>query len=70
MLSKNSASAGIFEQRKPDYEEALKKCGYKAKLQYMQPNLQQNNTRRRTGKNIWFNRNTVVTATLIMYHKL
>ena len=36
----------------------------------MQPNLQQNNTRRRTEKNIWFNRNTVVTATLKIYHKL
>ena len=54
-LSRNSSSAEIFEQSKLDYEEALKKCGYKAKLQYIQPNLQQNNTRRRTRKIIWFN---------------
>ena len=54
-LSKNSSIAEIFEQSTPDYEEALKKCGCKAKLQYIQPNLQQNNTRRRTWKIIWFN---------------
>ena len=36
-LSRNSSSTVIFEQSKPDYEEALKKCGYKPKLQYMQP---------------------------------
>ena len=53
-LSRNSSSAEIFEQSKPDYEEALKKCGYKEKLKYMQPNLQQNKTRRRTWKIIWF----------------
>ena len=39
-LSRNSSSAGIFEQSKPDYEEALKKCSYKAKLQCIQPNIQ------------------------------
>ena len=38
-LSRNSSSAEIFEQSKLDYEEALKKCGFKAKLQYIQPNL-------------------------------
>ena len=38
-----------------DYKEPLKKCGYKGKLQYIQPILQQNNTRRRTRKIIWFN---------------
>ena len=54
-LSRNSSSAEIFEQSKPDYEEALEKCGYKAKLLYIQPNLQQNITRRRTRKIIWFN---------------
>ena len=54
-LSRNSSSAEIFQQSKPDYEEALKKCGYKAKLQYIQPNLQQNNTRKRTQKIICFN---------------
>ena len=52
--SRNSSSAEIFEQLKPDYEEALKKCGYKVKLQYIQPNLQQNKIRR-TRKIIWFN---------------
>ena len=30
-LSRNSSNAEIFEQSKPDYEEPLKKCGYKAK---------------------------------------
>ena len=54
-LSRNSSSAKIFEQSKPHYEEALKKCDYKAKLQYIQPNFQQNNTRKRTRKIIWFN---------------
>ena len=34
-LSRNSSSAEIFEQSKLDYEEPLKKCGYKAKLQYI-----------------------------------
>ena len=33
-LSRNSSSAEIFEQWKPDCEEALEKCGYKPKLQY------------------------------------
>ena len=47
-LSRNS-------QSKPDYEEALKKCDYKAKLHHIQPNLPQNNIRRRTRKFIWFN---------------
>ena len=54
-LSRNSSSAEIFEQSKPDYEETLKNCGYKAKLQYIQPNFQQNNARKRTRKIIWFN---------------
>ena len=54
-LSRNSSSAEIFEQSKPGYEEALKKYGCKAKLQSIEPNLQQNNTRRRTRKIIWFN---------------
>ena len=51
----NSSSPEIFEQLKSDYEEAVKKGGYKAKLQYTQPKLQQNSTRKRTGKIIWFN---------------
>ena len=37
-LSRKSSSAEIFEQSKLDYEEALNKCGYKAKMQYIQPN--------------------------------
>ena len=53
-LSRNSSSAKIFEQSKPHYEEALKKCDCKAKLQYIQPNFQQNNTRKKTRKIIWF----------------
>ena len=31
-LFRYSSSGEIFEQPKPDYEEALKKCGYKEKL--------------------------------------
>ena len=54
-ISRKSSSAKIFEQSKPDFEEALKKWGHKAKLLYIQPNLQQNNTRKRTRKIIWFN---------------
>ena len=57
-LSRNSSSAEIFEQSKPDQEEALKKCGHKAKLKCTQPSNtkkdKQNNTRRRTQKIIWF----------------
>ena len=45
-LYRNSANAEILKQSKLDYEEVLKKYGYKAKMQYMQPNLQQNNTRK------------------------
>ena len=55
MLSRNSSSDVIFEQSKPDYEKTLKKNAYKAKLQYIQPTLQQNNCRRRTRTIIWFN---------------
>ena len=54
MLSRNSSSAHIFEQSNSDYEKVLKKCDYNAKLQYIQPNLQQNNNTRRTKKIIWF----------------
>ena len=34
-LSRNSSSAEILEQSKLDYEKALKKCVYKAKVQYI-----------------------------------
>ena len=54
-LSINFPSAEISEQSKPNDEEALKKCCYKAKLKYIQPNLQQNNTRKGTRKILWFN---------------
>ena len=40
-LSRNSSNAEIFQQSTPDYEEALKKIDYKAKLQYIQRNLRQ-----------------------------
>ena len=43
-ISRKSSSAKILEQSKPDFEEALKKWGHKAKLLYIQPNLQQKNT--------------------------
>ena len=49
-LSRNVSSAEIFGQSKPDYEEALEIFGYKVTLQYMQPDLQQNNTKRTTCK--------------------
>ena len=45
----------IFEQTKPDYQKTPKKCVYKAKSQHTRPNLQQNNTRRRTREIIWLN---------------
>ena len=54
-LSRNFSSVEIFEQSKPHYEEALEKCGKKKNLKNIQPNLQQNNTKRRTWKIIWFN---------------
>ena len=52
-LSKNSSSTEIFEQSKP--EKAQKECAYKVRLHYIQPILQQNNTRRTTQEIIWFN---------------
>ena len=55
MLSRNFSSAEMFEQSKPNNEEALNKCCYKTKLKYVQPNLQQNKTRKRTLKIICFN---------------
>ena len=55
MLSRNSSSAEIFKQSKPAFAEALKNCGCKAKIQYIQPNLQENNARRITRKMILFN---------------
>ena len=45
-LFKNSSSAEVFEESELDYEEALKKCGCKARLQYIEPNLQQNNQKK------------------------
>ena len=53
--SRNYSSAEIFEQSKLAFEEALKIFCYKAKLQYIQSNLRQKNTRRKTRKIIWFN---------------
>ena len=47
-LFKNSSSAEVFEESELDYEEALKKCGCKARLQYIEPNLQQNNQKKNT----------------------
>ena len=47
-LFKNSSSTEVFEESELDYEEALKKCGCKARLQYIQPNLQQNNQKKNT----------------------
>ena len=40
---------------KKQRKNVVTKCGYKAKLQHIKPNLQQNNTRRRRRKIIWFN---------------
>lgn len=48
--SRSSSSAETFEQSKPNNEVVLKKCVFKAKLQYIQSNLQENNTRRKNGK--------------------
>ena len=50
-MYRHSSSTEIYKQSEPDCEGALKKCGYKAKLQYVQTNLQQNHTRKNhTGK--------------------
>ena len=55
ITEKLSSSAETFEQSKPNNEVALKRCVFKAKLQYIQSNLQKNNTRRKKRKIIWFN---------------
>ena len=53
-FSRSSSSPELLKQSKPYYEEVLTKCDYKAKMQYAQPNFQQNNTKKRSRKIIWF----------------
>ena len=53
-LSYLSSNKAIFEEQKPIYEEALRKSGYKSKLEYQEtPNIKPKRVRRR--KIIWFN---------------
>jgi hypothetical protein len=55
-LSKRSSSQKEFDEIKPEYDEILKKCGYRQNLKYDQdqtPDLQKKKRRRR--KIIWFN---------------
>ena len=46
LLSRNSSNKQIFVSVKPEYEEALKKLGYQASLEYIKPKVDniENNT--------------------------
>ena len=54
-LSTNSSSKEIFDTIKGDYEDALKKCGYKSTLNFTQTTKNSKNKRQRKRKIIWFN---------------
>ena len=43
-LSRNSSNAGIFNNTKLEYQEALKKCGHATKLTYTPPNQRKKET--------------------------
>ena len=59
LLSRNSSNKQIFDSVKPEYEEALKKSGHQASLEYIAPKVDniENNTNKlqRKRKIIWFN---------------
>ena len=59
LLSKNYSNKQIFDSVKPEYEEALKKSGYQASLEYIEAKVDniENNTNKiqRKRKIIWFN---------------
>ena len=59
LLSRNSSNKQIFDSVKPEYEEALKKSGYQASLEYIDEKVDniENNTNKmqRKRKIIWFN---------------
>ena len=55
-LSSLSSSKEIFEETAPYYEQHLSNCGYKEKLNYRDPTLQNLITKRKRQRNIlWFN---------------
>ena len=59
LLSRYFSSKQIFESVKPEYEETLKKSRYQARLEYIDPKVDniENNTSKlqRKRKIIWFN---------------
>ena len=59
LLSRNPSNKQIFDSVKPEYEQALKKLGYQASLEYIEPkndNIEINTTKlQRKRKIIWFN---------------
>ena len=59
LLSRNSSKKQLFDPVKPEYEEALKKSGYQASLEYIESKVDniENNTNKlqRKQKLIWFN---------------
>ena len=55
-LSSLSSSKEIFEETAPYYEQHVSNCGYKEKLNYRDPTLQNLITKRKRQRNIlWFN---------------
>ena len=54
-LSEISSSEEIFKNAVPEYQEALKKCGYDEELVYEKPDSIQSQRKKRTRQIIWFN---------------
>ena len=55
-ISINSSSKQIFQRAAPYYNNILKDCGYKEKIQFQQYKHQQTQPRRNRSRNIiWFN---------------
>ena len=59
LVSRNSSKKQLFDSVKPEYDEALKKSGYQASLEYIESKVDniENNTNKlqRKRKLIWFN---------------
>ncbi len=54
-LSKISATKQIFTDNSTHYNEALKRSGFREKLEYIEPQLQRTHRRRRTRRVTWYN---------------
>ena len=54
-LSRNSSNERVFEKTKPEYESALRSCGYNESLKFKQPEKKDNTKQQRKRNVIWFN---------------